>query len=121
MIKATFLLGALVLTGCTVTPTEMRDAKPYASFISNKDPETLSKCIAHGLDQKSYAGIAPHVTINSIDDGFSVATLGNFDLVDIKKKNKSSSIIFYSMTTHTWVGPNQDRIDNTVNIIKECS
>ena len=120
MIKATYLLAALVLAGCAVTPTEMRAAKPYATFVSNKEPDVLSRCIADNMETHSYAGLATQINFRPINNGVSIASQGNFELIDIIGRNKNSDVNFYSTTTHTWVGGNQGRLDNTVKDIRTC-
>jgi len=120
MIKATCLLAALLLTGCAVTPSEMRDAKPYATFVSNKSADTLSRCIANNMETHSYAGLSTQINFRPIENGISIASQGNFELIDIKSSKHTTDIRFYSATTHTWVGGNQGRLDNTVNDIQTC-
>lgn len=114
------LVCAIALTGCAVTPVEMRNSKPYASFTSKKDPDALSKCVANGIEGRSYWGVSPRVIFRPIDNGVSISTEGNIELIDFVKNSKSTRVEFYSAFTHTWIGPNQGRLDDDVRDINKC-
>lgn len=114
------LVCAVTLSGCAVTPTEMRNSKPYATFTSNKSPEALSKCVANGIEGRSYWGVSPRVLFRPIDGGVSISTEGNIELIDFVSASNVTNVDFYSAFTHTWIGPNQGRLDDDVRDINKC-
>ncbi|MDE9566000.1 hypothetical protein KKI93_18545 [Xenorhabdus bovienii] len=114
------LLTLLILVGCGITPKELRSTKPYAEFSSSKSPDFLSKCIASGLETRSYDGIGAQVYFRPMNNGMSISTFGNIVLIDIFSEDSKTLVKYYSAYTHTWTWGKEGRINAAVQDIKSC-
>ncbi|TDB48086.1 hypothetical protein [Photorhabdus luminescens] len=118
--KKSLLSIILFLSGCSLNPSDMRKSNPYAEFESNKSVDLVSKCIASGLETRSYAGVATQVYFRPMSNGMSISTVGNVEMIDILSKDSKTLVKYYSAYTHTWTLGNQDRIDAVLKDIKLC-
>lgn len=95
MIKATYLLAALVLTGCA-SVSEMRQSGPAKEYQTDKNAKSVSECILTGWQDNS-SGMFNYGEsfIQPYGDGYSVYSDGHNETADIQTVSGKTNIKFY--------------------------
>jgi hypothetical protein len=112
MKKIIVALAMLALVGCK-SMADLRASTPNNTFRSNHDVNTLSLCILNGWQNNSVR--YGEVFIQPLNNGKTVYSQGEQELVDIFANSNETTVKFYHQS-----GLFEYRVDSRINVLKSC-
>jgi hypothetical protein len=99
-----YTVTPLILTGCLVSPVELRLYGPERRFESEKSVDNIAQCIHSAWQNQPLSGLYYDVFLQSLDeDDRTVMTTGAVEMVDvIASKDKTKVEFFYQKGMMDW-------------------
>lgn len=112
-------LSVLVLSGCGMSPSEIK-SQPTATFESSKSITDITACLIPRLDERTFNGVRINTVSKPIEHGVSLSPIAaNIEFIDITNTGAKTQIIYYGAGTGSTLRP-KVRINETVEDINNC-